>query len=180
MIEGSLSRRYAKALFQLALEGRREEEVGQEIERFLSAYASTLLAAVLNNPAFSLQGRKNIVAEVGRNLQVSPLVIHFLSLLLERHRLSFFPSIAARYRRLLDEAKGRVEAQVVSPDSLGEETLERLRAALKTISRKEVILEAKTDPELIGGVVIHLEGTVYDGSVRSQLEKMRERVERGY
>ena len=80
MIEGSLSRRYARALFQLVVEERREEEGGHEIERFVAVFEDPVLNSVLNNPAFAVQSRKNIVAEVAGNLQLSPLVIHFLSL----------------------------------------------------------------------------------------------------
>lgn len=180
MIEGRLSRRYAKALFELALEERREDEVGQEIDRFLTAYSGSSLPAVLNNPAFPLGSRKNIIIEVSRGLQLSPLAVHFLSLLLERDRLSYLPSVASRYRRLLDEKKGRVEAVVVAPDPLAAATLERMREALGKVSGKEVVLQQESDPGLIGGVVIQLEGKVYDGSVRTQIEKMRARTERGY
>lgn len=180
MIEGRLSRRYAKALFELALEERREDEVGQEIDRFLTAYSGSSLPAVLNNPAFPLGGRKNIIIEVSRGLQLSPLAVHFLSLLLERDRLSYLPSVASRYRRLLDEKKGRVEAVVVAPDPLAAATLERMREALGKVSGKEVVPQQESDPGLIGGVVIQLEGKVYDGSVRTQIEKMRARTERGY
>lgn len=180
MIEGRLSRRYAKALFELALEERREDEVGQEIDRFLTAYSGSSLLAVLNNPAFPLGSRKNIIVEVSRGLQLSPLAVHFLSLLLERDRLSYLPSVASRYRRLLDEKKGRVEAVVVAPDPLAAATLARMREALGKVSGKEVVLQQESDPRLIGGVVIQLEGKVYDGSVRAQIEKMRARTERGY
>lgn len=180
MIEGRLSRRYAKALFELALAERREDEVGQEIDRFLTAYSGSSLPAVLNNPAFPLGSRKNIVIEVSRGLQLSPLGVHFLSLLLERDRLSYLPSVVSRYRRLLDEKKGRVEAVVMAPDPLAAATLERMREALGKVSGKEVILQQESDPGLIGGVVIQLEGKVYDGSVRTQIEKMRARTERGY
>jgi len=180
MIEGSLSRRYARALFELALEGHGEEEIGHEIERFLAAYSGSPLPTALTNPAFPLARRKHIVIAVAQGLQLSPLVVHFLSLLLERDRLSFLPSMVSRYRRLLDQKKGRVEARVVAPEPLEAATLERLREALSRLSGKEVVLQQENDPGLIGGVVIQLEGKVYDGSVRTQIEKMKERIERGY
>ena len=180
MIEGRLSRRYAKALFDLALGEHREEEIGQEIDRFVAVYSDPGLSAVLTNPAFPLESRKSIVVEISRGLQLSPLVVHFLSLLLERDRLTFLPAIASRYRRLLDEKMGRVEARVVTPNPLEAATLERLREALGRVSGKEVLLTQESDPSLIAGAVIRLEGKVYDGSVRTQIEKMRERIERGY
>ena len=179
MIAGSLSRRYAKALFQLALESHREEEVDQEIDRFATVYRTAPLSTVLNNPTVGVATRKKILLRVTESLQLSSLVRHSLSLLLERDRLVSLPSIASYYRRLLYEAKGRVEAEVVSVTALEEATVERLRGVLQSVSGKEVILHKRTDPGLLGGIVIQLEGKVYDGSIRTQLQKMRERIERG-
>lgn len=180
MIGGSLSRRYAKALFQLALEGEREEEIGQEIGRFLAAYTHSPLITVLGNPAFAQGSRKNILLQVAQHLGLSSTAVHFLSLLLERDRLAFLTAIADRYHRLLDESKGRVEAQVSAASPLEQGVLERLRAALGRISGKEVVLREQTDPGLIGGLVLQLEGKIYDGSARTQLEKMKQRIEKGY
>src|SRR6266705_4897176 len=118
MIEGSLSRRYTRAIFQLAREAGQEEKVGQEIEQFYTAYSSSELQGVLTNPTFGLDSRKNVLVQVVEVQQLSPLTGHFLSLLLERDRLTYLPSIAARYRRLLNETRGRAEAKIVSPGSL--------------------------------------------------------------
>jgi F-type H+-transporting ATPase subunit delta len=178
MIEGSLSRRYGKAFFQLAQEEKREEAIGQEIEQFLNAYTSSALQTVLNNPAFDMERRKKILVEIGKALQVSPLAVHFLSLLLERDRLNYLPSIVAYYRRLLNETRGRVEARVVAASPLDGAALERLRGALRGISGKEVLLHEETNSELIGGLLVELEGKIYDGSVRTQLENMKERITR--
>jgi len=180
MIEGSLSRRYAKALFQLALGAKREEEVGQEIERFSSVYLATELRQVLTNPAFSAENRKNVLIQIARSLKLSPLVANSVAFLLERDRLPYLPSIISRYRRLLDEKNGRVEAKLVAAGPVEENDIKRLRAALEKVSGKQVVLGQESDPSIVGGVVIHLEGKVYDGSVRTQLEKMKERIERGY
>ena len=180
MIEGSLSRRYAKALFQLALEDHREEQIGQEIERFVTTYTASPLMVVLNNPAFGVQSRKNIVVQIAKVLQLSALSIQFLSLLLERDRLAFVPSIVSRYRRLLEETKGRVEARVVTTSRLEEATREKLCEALQRVSGKEVLIHEEIDPGLIGGMLVQLEGRIYDGSVRTQLEKMKERIEHAY
>jgi len=180
MIRGSLSRRYAKALFQLAVAEHREEDVAREIEQFAGVFQNPALRTVLNNPAFAVQSRKNIVAEVARSLQLSPLIIHFLSLVVERDRLSFFPAMVERYRRLLDEKKGQAEARVIAASPLAQNDLERLREALRKLSAKQVVIQQESDPGLIGGLVIHLEGKIYDGSVRTQLENIKQRVARGY
>jgi F-type H+-transporting ATPase subunit delta len=180
MIEGSLSRRYTKALFQLAREAGQEDKIGQEIESFLGAYTGSELQRVLTNPAFGIDDRKRTLIQVSNQLQLSILAIHFLLLLLERDRLTYLASIAALYRRLLNETKGRVDAKVVSPGSLEAVMVDGLRDVLHRISGKEIVLQQETDPSLIGGVLVEFEGKVYDGSVRTQLEKMKQRIARGY
>ena len=179
MIEGKLSRRYATALFQLASEAARDEEARQELERFAAACGVAALSTVLTNPAFNLQSRKRIVVQVAEQLKLSPLVIQFISLLLDRDRLDHLQSILFYYRRLQDVARGRVQARVTAASSLGAEELERLYSALKSISGKEVVLDEETDAKLLGGLVVHIEGKIYDGSVRTQLERMGKQIEQG-
>jgi F-type H+-transporting ATPase subunit delta len=180
MIEGSLSRRYSKALFELAREAGQEERIGEELQGFLFAYDDSPLRAVLSNPAFELDHRKNILLEVSKNLQLSAVTENFLVLLLKRDRLGFLPSIVASYRRLVNEAKGRVEAKVVAAAPLEPGVMETLRGTLRQLSGKEVVLREEGDPELIGGLVVELEGKIYDGSVRMQLERIKQRIARGF
>jgi F-type H+-transporting ATPase subunit delta len=179
MIEGRLSRRYTRALFQLAREAGEEEKIGQEIEQFFSVYSGSDLQKVLVNPAFSIGARKKILAEVIEAQQLSALTMKFLFLLLERDRLAELPGIVSCYRRLLNEAKGRVEARVVSANGLDTGLVEQLRERLRGISGKDVVLQQETDPGLLGGLLIELEGKIYDGSIRTQLEIMKQRIARG-
>jgi F-type H+-transporting ATPase subunit delta len=80
----------------------------------------------------------------------------------------------------LNEVKGRVEARIVGASPLEPAQVEEVRDALRAISRKEVVLHEETDPALIGGLLVELEGKIYDGTVRTQLENMKERIARGY
>lgn len=178
MIEGSLARRYSRALFELAKEAGQEEAVGVEIEQFLAAYSSSELQPVLSNPAFGVDVRKKILSQVMQSQQFSSLTVRFLSLLLERDRLAHLAGIVSCYRRLLNQAKGRVEAKVVSASALDATMIERVRAQLRGISGKEVVLQQEVDASLLGGLLVELEGKVYDGSVRTQLEKMKQRIAR--
>lgn len=180
MIEGRLSRRYSKALFQLAREAGLEGQIGTEIERFFAIYSDTDLQKVLTNPAFAIAARKTILKQVTAGQQLAPLAVNFLSLLLERDRLTELAGIVTSYRRLLNEARGRVEAKVVSATALDAALTEQLRQRLRGISGKHVVLQEATDPGLLGGLLIELEGKVYDGSVRTQLEKMKQRIARVY
>lgn len=179
MIEGRLSRRYTRALFQLAREAGAEEKIGQEIEQFFSIYDGADLQKVLINPAFAIPARKKILAQVTASQQLSGLTVKFLSLLLERDRLVELAGIVSCYRRLLNEAKGRVEARVVSTGALDAAMVEQLRERLRGLAGQEVLLQQETDPSLLGGLLVELEGKIYDGSIRTQLEKMKQRIARG-
>jgi F-type H+-transporting ATPase subunit delta len=180
MIEGSLSRRYTRALFQLAAETQQEEKTGQEVEEFYGAYRDSELQAVLTSPAFSAESRRKVLLRVIESQKLSALTTNFLSLLLERDRLSYLPSIVASYRRFLNQAKGRVEAKVVAAGELQPALVEQLKQTLRRISGKEIVIHEEHDPTLIGGLVVELEGKVYDGSVRTQLDIMRQRIAREY
>jgi F-type H+-transporting ATPase subunit delta len=180
MIEGSISRRYTKALFQLAQESQQEEVISQELEQFYAAYRNSELQEVLTNPALDADKRNKILLRVTETQQLSALTIRFLAILLARDRLKYLPEIVSCYRRLLNEARGRVEAKAVGASPLEPAMVDRLRQVLQGIAGKEVVLQQETDPSLIGGVLVELEGKVYDGSVRTQLENMRQRIVRGY
>jgi F-type H+-transporting ATPase subunit delta len=80
---------------------------------------------------------------------------------------------------MLNEAEGRVDAKVVGASPLEATMLDRLREGLGRISGKEVVLHQETDHSLIGGVLVELQGKIYDGSVRTQLERMKQRIARG-
>jgi len=180
MTEGSLARRYSRALFQLARETGQEDAIGSEIEAFFKAYESSDLHTVLTNPAFDAPSRKRVLIHVGNTQRLSVLAIHFLSLLLERDRLDQLEGIVNGYRRLLNLAKGRVEAKVVSAAPLEPALAERVRAELRGVSGKDVVMTQDVDPALLGGMLVELEGKIYDGSVRTQLENMKQRIGRGY
>jgi F-type H+-transporting ATPase subunit delta len=180
MIEGSLSRRYTKALFELAQESQQEEIISRELEQFYAVYRNSELQEVLTNPALDADKRNNVLLRVTETQQLSALTIRFLAILLARDRLKYLPEIVSCYRRLLNEARGRVEAKAVGASPLEPAMVDRLRQVLQGIAGKEVVLQQETDPGLIGGVLVELEGKVYDGSVRTQLENMKQRIVRGY
>src|SRR5919107_1047814 len=152
MIEDSLSRRYSTALFELGRESGQEESIAEELEQFSSTSTESRLGAVLSNPGFALESRKKILLEVAKSLQLSSITEHFLSLLLDRDRLAFIPSIIASYRHLLNQLKGRVDAKVTAAEPLSAIAIERLRDSLRRLSGKDVILQEEANPELVGGL----------------------------
>jgi F-type H+-transporting ATPase subunit delta len=180
MIESRLGRRYSRALFQLAREAGEEEQIGRELEEFFAVYNESDLREVLTSPAFAVGARRKVLDQIIERQRLAPLTAKFLALLVDRDRLTHLAGIVSSYRRLLNEAKGRVEAKLVSASALDPGLTEQLRERLSAISGKEVVLHATTDQELLGGLLIELEGKVYDGSVRTQLERMKQRIARVY
>lgn len=176
MLGGNLGRRYARALFELA-EGR-AEALAVELDNYLAVYLNSDLNKVLGNPAFPLGDRKTVAREVAQRLELSDSARSLVALLVERERLSYLPAICAYYHRLLDELKGRVNAKVVAPKPLDEPRREELAQLVGRLSGKQAVLNEQVDPSIIGGVILEIGGTVYDGSVRTQLHGLRQSIER--
>jgi F-type H+-transporting ATPase subunit delta len=177
MITGSLARRYARALLEIGESTKTTEVIGREVDALTAAYtASPELATALSNPIISHDRRRLVLEAILARLAVSPTTRRFALLILERERTAYLPAIARELRALTDARVGRVRARVVSAKALSPQTVTEVRALLARITGKTVVLEEKVDPELIGGVVTHVGDQVYDGSIRTQLERMRERI----
>ncbi|MFH1059245.1 MAG: ATP synthase F1 subunit delta [Pseudomonadota bacterium] len=175
-----VAKRYARALLEIGREDGKYEQYGQE----LAAFAGLLdqnpeLETALANPAFNFEGRKGVLAAILGKAGFSPIVNNFFKLLMDRGRINVAPGINTVYQDLLDEVNGITRAQVVSAAALGDEEVARLAATLKQVAGREVKLEVKEDPGLIGGVVARIGDLVLDGSVKSQLESLKDSLRRG-
>jgi F-type H+-transporting ATPase subunit delta len=130
----------------------------------------------LENPVFSLEKRKLIMDELSRRLALSKTVRNFIMLLLDKGRIAALPDIARVHRTLIDEHAGRMRATVTSARPLDPMLETRLKTALEKSSGKVVLFDKREDPAILGGLVTQLGDTVYDGSVRTQLQQLREEL----
>lgn len=178
MLEGKLGRRYGKALFELS--AGREEEVATELDSYLDAYLTSDLDKVLDNPAFEVEARKQVALEVAEKLELSESTRNLIAILVEKHRLSYLRSIVPHYHLLLDELKHRVNATLIVPKALDERRREELNELVGKLCGKEAFLTEQIDPSIIGGVIIEVGGKVYDGSVRTQLQGLKQNMERTF
>jgi len=177
VITGSLSRRYAKALLEIGISQNTFDALGKELERAADTLrASPELRNALENPVFSLEKRKLIMDELSRRLALSKTVRNFIMLLLDKGRIARLPDISRVYLGLVDEHAGRVRATVVSARPLDPMLETRLKTALEKQSGKVVIFEKREDPSILGGLITQLGDTLYDGSVRTQLQELREEL----
>ena len=177
MIHSSVARRYARALLSLGLEEGQFERYGGELEAMVQAMnQSRELGSLLTNPGYTQEHRHGAVNAAAQALRLSPLTVSFLRLLVDRQRAGDLPQIARVYRALVDQQAGRIRATVTSAGPLDDRALERLREALGRMTGRSVVLESKTDASLIGGVVAQVGATMLDGSLRTQLERMRQEL----
>lgn len=177
MPAGSIARRYAKALLDLGVQSQTYDALGKELERIAGAVGGSHdLREALANPSFSLDKRRAVVEELVKRLALSKPMRNFTMLVLDKGRLTALPDISRAYRELVDQHAGRVRATVTSPKPLDAATADRIKRALEKQTGKQIVLEKKEDPSLIGGLVTQLGDTVYDGSVRTQLQRMRDQL----
>jgi F-type H+-transporting ATPase subunit delta len=180
VIDASVARRYARALLSLGLEEGRHEQYGEELESAVGALAESREAAsILENPGYGGQQRQATIDTFATSLKLSPVMVSFLRLLVDRRRISGLPAIARAYRHMVDEKIGRVRATVTSAAPLSKDETERLRETLAEMTGRTIILDTKTDPAIVGGIVAQVGATMYDGSLRTQLERLRQDLKRG-
>jgi F-type H+-transporting ATPase subunit delta len=172
------ARRYAKALLELAREQGGQEAVGAELARVAEVLADPGLAQILALPNLPLKTRREVAEQLGTTLSLQPLTSNFLRVLAENDRLDVVPEIENAYQHLLERALGRVRAKVRSAAPLSAEELNALVAAFSHLTHMSVIPTVELDPELLGGVMVEIEGRVYDASLKTQLQRLGETLAR--
>jgi len=177
VIVGSLARRYARALLALGVERNEHEKIGREIRELAGVIGdSAELAETLGNPAIPGSSRRKVVEALMQRLGTSTITSNFVRLLVDRDRLGALPAISRELDAMIDEKAGRTTAEVVSASPLSPAQVGELTRRLETLSGRKVQLTTRQDPDLIGGVVAKVGDVVYDGSLRRQLELLREQV----
>jgi F-type H+-transporting ATPase subunit delta len=169
----AVAKRYAKALLALGTESGESESIGRELGRVAQAFTAGPLQVFANDTTLDRNARRAVASRVAETLAVPRLLRNFLGLLAENNRLRDLPAIRSQYERLEDNALGRVRARVLSAQPLSEESRARINEIFERQSGKRVIAEAAVAPDLLGGAVVKLEGRVFDGSLRTRLERLR-------
>ena len=174
------ARRYARALFTLAQETNSVPDVRDEVAGLGELFESDEpLREALMRPLHPAAQRKSVVTALAEHAELSTSVRHFLLFLIDQRRLVDFQAICEEFERLADEASGFVTADVVSAGELDERRQESLRRALSDRTGHEVRLEIRVDPSLIGGAIATVGDMVFDGSLRTQLERLRANLTKG-
>ena len=180
MRSSAAARRYARALFSLAKEEDRIAEMRQELQQLADLLAeSEELHHALFRPLHPAAERRAVLREVAERLGFSATARNFFSFLVDQRRLVDFEGIREEYEHLADAAAGRAKAEVVSASPLSDEQRDRLLRALSARTGREVELDVKIDPSLLGGAIASVGTLVFDGSLRTQLNQLRASLTKG-
>lgn len=175
---GSVARRYARALFEVARDHARVEDQDGELRRVLGTFAENpSLLSAFESRRLPPERKKTLVGQVFGDL--SPHTRNLLLVLIDKQRETALAEIAREYRALADAEQGIVEVEVRSAVELTDQDLALFEARLKAGGASGVRFRRRVDPELIGGLVLRFQDRLFDGSVKTRLQRLRERLARG-
>jgi len=177
-VVSSTTYKYAEALADVAAEtGLSLETALKQLRSFVDTYLENEeLRTVLQVPAYPLSVKQGIVRELSGALKLDKIVLNFLLVLLEKGRIEQIEEVFAAYQSVLDDKAGVVSVEVESAFELSAEDRKRIAEAMKKVTGKDVKLSYSVDEELIGGLRLKAGSTVYDGSILSSLEQLRNRM----
>jgi len=165
--------RYAKALLDV-LYPSKAEKGREQLSQFTTVLSQqTDARVVLENPTVATERRRDLLNKIGDALALEPPVRNFLGLLIDRNRLDLLNEISSTYETLLNERLGVVKARVTSALELDSKQKDQVVTRLEAITGKKIQMEVLVDPSLIGGLIAQVGSTIYDGSIRQQLETFR-------
>jgi F-type H+-transporting ATPase subunit delta len=172
-----IARRYASALADVVLERGEAKEVQAELETWSEILqANSTLQEVFRNPTIALDQKRAVLRKLIERAKPRPTTANFLKVLLQNQRLTELREINRRFAEILDERAGMVAAVVTTARPVAESAQKSLLEKLDSLTRKKVRVNFEQDPELIGGLVTRIGSTVYDGSVRTQLQQIKEKM----
>jgi F-type H+-transporting ATPase subunit delta len=170
-----VARRYAQALLELGAEQGNLDKLVEDLGTIAIAWeTSHELRNALENPLVSHTAKKAVIAELSEQIGAAPTTRHALLLLVDRRRTKTLPYIARTLRELADARKGVVRAEVTTAAPLSDAYYARLQAQLEKMTGKRVVVDRVTDPSLIAGVVTRIGDRIFDGSLRTRLQTLRD------
>ena len=173
----TVARRYASALADVIGERNEEAVVREELKAWEQLVQDNpLLLEALTNPTVPYDQKSQVLNQLIAKANVSPTTGNFLRVLLRNQRFADLPHINTKLGEIMDERAGVVSAEVVSARPISEPVRNALEATLQQITNRRVRLNFATDETLLGGIVTRIGSTIYDGSIRSQLDRMRQEL----
>ncbi len=173
----AVANRYARALADVVGPRGDYRAVERELADFATAYrANSELREVFETPAVTLDSKIKVLDAILARMGASRPTSNFLRVLVSHFRISLLDEILAAFARVVNDRLGIVEVNVFSASELPEDSRQRLRARFEQVTQKQVQMDFQLLEDLLGGVLAQVRSTVYDGSVRGQLDRIREKL----
>jgi F-type H+-transporting ATPase subunit delta len=170
-----VARRYAQALLELGVEEGSLDRLVDEMGAVAEAWETSAdLRNALENPLVAHEAKKAVIGDLADQMGASATTRHALLLLVDRRRIKTLPYVGRFLRELADARKGVVRAEVTTAATLSDGYYARLQAQLEKMTGKKVVVERRTDPTLIAGVVTRIGDRILDGSLRTRLQSIRD------
>ena len=172
-IRASLAGRYASALFDLARDERQIDTVSKSLDSLNQAIADSRdFSELVASPMVSRGEAGKAFAALAPQLSLDPITTNFVAVLARNGRKGELRNIIRLFKRLSAEHRGEVSAEVVSAHPLKDDQLQALKAQLKSRAGRDVAIDAKVDPSILGGIVVKLGSQMIDASIRTKLNRL--------
>ena len=169
-----VSGRYATALFELARDEKSIDAVKADLDRFEAMLGDSAdLKRLVRSPVFSADSQSKALAAILDQSGISGISANFLKVLTNNRRLFAVSDVIRAFRALVARFKGEAVADVTVAETLSDRNLDSLKAALKSVTGKDVALNVKVDPSIIGGLVVKLGSRMVDSSLRTKLNSIK-------
>lgn len=170
----TVAERYGTALFELALDGNQLKAVEADLDSFSGLIRDSAdLKRLVSSPVFSAEEQARAVTAILDRAGIGGLVGNLIKVAAGNRRLFVVPDVIVAFRRLVARHRGEVSAEVTSAEPLSEKHVAALKDALKASLGKDVALETKVDPALIGGLIVKVGSRMLDGSLRTKLNSLK-------
>ena len=175
MITSEIAKRYAQALFDIAAEENKYEEYYRELKQFSAVLKDNeSLNEFFANPVFDRDEKKAVLEEILVKTAMTSITSNFLKLLVSKGRIGHIEEIKDCFEELMDGVLKKVRVLVKSAFPVNDDLKSSLRRKLEELTKKDVEMIIEEDRSLIGGIVVKIGDTLYDGSIKSQLNTIRE------
>jgi F-type H+-transporting ATPase subunit delta len=166
--------RYASALFELSLEERAIDQVKADLDRFDALIGdSSDLRRLVRSPAFTAEAQSRALAAVLEKAGIAGLAGRFLQVVSSNRRLFAVQDMIKGFRALVAQHKGEVSAEVTLAERPSDQHLDAIKSALNTNTKKDVQVDVKVDPSIIGGLIVKLGSRMVDSSLRTKLNSIK-------
>jgi F-type H+-transporting ATPase subunit delta len=169
-----VSGRYATALFELARDQKSVDSIKADLDRFEAMLADSAdLRRLVRSPVFAAEAQLRALSAVLDQAGISGISANFLKVLIANRRLFAVTDVIRAFRALVARFKGEATADVTVAETLNDKNLDALKTALRTVTGKDVALNVKVDPSIIGGLVVKLGSRMVDSSLRTKLNSIK-------